>query len=71
MRLISSLRSLEHEQGKRLPAIALTASGRPEDRRDALLSGFNIHVNKPVAPDELAAVILKLTRRTMRAAGHA
>jgi CheY-like chemotaxis protein len=64
--LISSLRAFEHEQGKRMPAIALTAHSRPENRTRALLSGFNVHVMKPVAPDELAAIILRLTTRAAR-----
>jgi signal transduction histidine kinase/response regulator RpfG family c-di-GMP phosphodiesterase len=62
--LISSLRAFEHEQGKRMPAIALTAHSRPEDRTRALLSGFHVHVRKPVAPDELASIILRLTSRS-------
>jgi signal transduction histidine kinase/ActR/RegA family two-component response regulator len=69
--LISSLRAFEHEQGKRMPAIALTAHSRPEDRTRALLSGFHVHVMKPVAPDELAAIILRLTGRAARSARQA
>jgi PAS domain S-box-containing protein len=64
--LISSLRAFEHEQGKRMPAIALTAYSRAEDRMRALLSGFHVHVRKPVAPDELAAIILRLTSGAAR-----
>ncbi|MHC5538693.1 ATP-binding response regulator, partial [Singulisphaera rosea] len=40
---------------KDLPAAALTAFARPEERRRALLAGFQIHVTKPVDPAELAA----------------
>jgi CheY-like chemotaxis protein len=69
--LISSLRAFEHDQGKRMPAIALTAHSRAEDRTRALLSGFHVHVRKPVAPDELAAIILRLTGRAARSARQA
>ncbi len=44
------------EQGGQTPVIALTAFARSEDRRRAMLSGFDIHVSKPVEPGELIAV---------------
>jgi PAS domain S-box-containing protein len=56
----------ELEVGRRLPAIALTAFSRPEDRVQALLAGFQTHLTKPVELSELAAVIAALTGR----AGH-
>ena len=43
-----------------LPAVALTAYGRVEDRVAVLASGFDAHVVKPVDPAELAAVIKRL-----------
>ena len=49
---------------KQVPAIALTAFARPEDRRRALLAGFQSHVAKPVDPAELAAVVASLAGRT-------
>jgi CheY-like chemotaxis protein len=49
-----------HQQ-KRIPAIALTAYARVEDRLRALSAGFQMHVPKPVEPAELAAVIASLT----------
>ncbi len=47
-----------------LPAIALTAFARTEDRRRALIAGFQVHVAKPVDPDELIAVVASLVGRT-------
>ena len=47
--------------GKRLPAVALTAYARVEDRLLALSAGYNMHVPKPVEPAELAVVIASLT----------
>jgi ATP-binding cassette subfamily B protein len=46
----------------RLPAIALTALARPEDRMQSLAAGFQMHVAKPVELAELIIVIATLTR---------
>ncbi len=56
--LIRRLRS----QGRRLPAIALTAFARPQDRMQALAAGFDMHLAKPVEPQELIVVIAALLR---------
>ena len=50
--------------GVAVPAAALTALARPEDRRRALLSGFQTHVAKPVDGLELVAVVAALAGRT-------
>jgi signal transduction histidine kinase/ActR/RegA family two-component response regulator len=49
---------------KELPAAALTAFARVEDRKRALRAGFQTHVSKPVDPEELTAVIASLAGRT-------
>lgn len=49
-----------------LPAIALTAYGRIEDRARAFGAGFQAHLIKPVEPEKLAAVILNLLRTRSR-----
>ena len=49
---------------KSLPAVALTAFARSEDRRRALLAGFQTHISKPVEPAELVAVVASLVERT-------
>jgi len=59
--LIHRLREREHQQWG-LPAIALSAYARPEDRDRALASGFQAHVAKPVDPGELLAVIARLAQ---------
>jgi signal transduction histidine kinase/CheY-like chemotaxis protein len=61
--LIGHLRALSPEQGGRTPAVALTAFARSEDRRHAMLAGFDVHVAKPVEPGELVAVVSRLARR--------
>jgi PAS domain S-box-containing protein len=62
--LIRKVRALSTEQGGKIPAVALTAYARAEDRMQALLAGFQLHVPKPVSPVELAAVIANLSGRT-------
>jgi PAS domain S-box-containing protein len=49
---------------KTLPAIALTAFAHKDDRRRALLAGFQVHVSKPIDPHDLQAVIATLAGRT-------
>jgi signal transduction histidine kinase/CheY-like chemotaxis protein len=60
--LIKQIRSREKDAATsaRLPAVALTAYGRVEDRVEVLAAGFDNHVVKPVDPAELAAVIKRL-----------
>jgi PAS domain S-box-containing protein len=49
-----------------VPAAALTALARLEDRKRALLAGFQSHLAKPVDPAELIAMVASLTGRTGR-----
>jgi CheY-like chemotaxis protein len=55
--VIRKVRQLPPDKGGDIPAIALTAYGRSEYRTRALEAGFQLHVVKPVKPDELAGVI--------------
>ncbi|EYF06516.1 ATP-binding protein [Chondromyces apiculatus] len=43
-----------------LPAVAMTAFARPEDRRRALDAGFHAHMAKPIEPAELVAIVSTL-----------
>ncbi len=61
--LIRRVRAAGHT-ARDLPAIALTAFAHKEDRLRALLSGFQVHVPKPVDPHDLIAVIGSLVGRT-------
>jgi len=61
--LIRRMREWERERGAYIPAVALPAYGRVDDRMRALSAGFQMHVAKPVEPAELAVVILSLVRR--------
>jgi signal transduction histidine kinase len=55
--LIRKVRSLDESHGGKIPAIALTAYGRVDDRVRALTAGYTMHVPKPVDPGELTGVI--------------
>jgi PAS domain S-box-containing protein len=61
--LIRRVRALPDDGGGRVPAIALTAYARVEDRMRALRAGYHMHVPKPVELAELVAVAASLIRR--------
>ncbi|HEY3119653.1 MAG TPA: response regulator, partial [Vicinamibacteria bacterium] len=61
--LIRKLRAREPERGGRVPAAALTAYASGEDGARALASGFQLHVSKPVQPEELVSAVATLAGR--------
>ena len=62
--LLRRVRALGEAKGGRVPAIALTAFARSEDRTRALRAGFQVHVSKPVEPSELIATVASIVGRT-------
>ncbi|HUB25922.1 MAG TPA: response regulator [Tepidisphaeraceae bacterium] len=60
--LIQMLRQFPPDRGGRTPAIALTAYARQEDRLRALSAGFQMHLAKPIEPQQLIAAVAHLTR---------
>lgn len=60
--LIRRVRALEGRSAA-IPAIALTAYARVEDRVKAIHAGFQLHLSKPVEPVELIAMVESLARR--------
>ena len=60
--LMQEVRNLPEEKGRTIPAIALTAFARPEDRTRAIEAGFQLHLTKPVEALELINAIRGLTR---------
>jgi PAS domain S-box-containing protein len=64
--LIQQVRALAAEDGGAIPAVALTALARAEDRLRALRAGFQAHTAKPVETTELIYVAAGLAGRTAR-----
>jgi PAS domain S-box-containing protein len=62
--LIREIRRRETARDRKTPAIALTAFARSEDRRRAMLAGYQSHIAKPVEPSELIAAVATLLGRT-------
>ena len=62
--LIREVRLLDNENGRNIPAVALTAYAAEEDQRRALSAGFQFHLSKPVEPSKLIAVLSHLGGRT-------
>jgi PAS domain S-box-containing protein len=61
---IREVRRLAPENGGRVPAIALTAFARSEDRTRAMIAGYQVHIAKPIEPQELAVTVGSLAGRT-------
>jgi PAS domain S-box-containing protein len=57
---IRRLRTLQEEPAREVPAVALTAYARSEDRTKAIRSGFQNHLAKPVEAAELLAIVRSL-----------
>ncbi len=62
--LLKRVRALGEAGGGKVPAIALTAFARSEDRTRALRAGFLVHVSKPVDASELIATVASVAGRT-------
>jgi PAS domain S-box-containing protein len=65
--LIARIRELPAERGGEIPAAALTAYARAEDRMRVLRSGFQFHLPKPVDSAELVMVVASLAGRAYKA----
>jgi PAS domain S-box-containing protein len=64
--LLHKVREWEKGRDGTLPAIALTAFGRTEDRTRSLYAGFQMHIAKPVEPVELAVAVRSLIERGLQ-----
>jgi hypothetical protein len=58
--LIRQVRALESDRRAPIPAIAITAYARSEDRQRSLLAGYQMHMAKPIEARELVAAIASL-----------
>lgn len=62
--VVRRVRQIEAQRGvalgRRMPAVALTGRGQAEDRLQALMAGFQLHLTKPVDPQQLLAALAAL-----------
>jgi CheY-like chemotaxis protein len=61
--LIARVRALENHEAQNIPAVAITAYAKEEDRKRALSSGFQIYLAKPIELTELVSVVARAARR--------
>jgi PAS domain S-box-containing protein len=61
--LIRKVRSLESERARRVPAVAVTAYARSDDRARLLSAGFQDHLPKPIEPVDLVDAVARLAGR--------
>ena len=64
--LIHKVRALAEEHGGRIPAAALTAYVKTEDRTRVLAAGYQMHVAKPVGPAELITAVADLSKLAVK-----
>jgi len=63
---IRQVRALPAEHGGKTPAVALTAFARTEDRIRTMVAGYQVHLSKPVEPNELLSAVASLSNRVVR-----
>ena len=59
-RLMQQIRSRSPSQGGQIPAIALTAYAAEVDRKRAMQTGFQLHLTKPIDPEQFVMAIMNL-----------
>jgi signal transduction histidine kinase/ActR/RegA family two-component response regulator len=62
--LIRRLRAMNTPGAATIPAVAVTALARDEDRRQALQAGFQLHLAKPIEPSSLVSAVAKIGKLT-------
>jgi signal transduction histidine kinase/ActR/RegA family two-component response regulator len=60
---IGKVRALPREKGGEIPAAALSAYARDEDRMQALAAGYQMHIAKPIGASQLVTMVAKLAGR--------
>lgn len=58
--LLEKIRALADEKASKIPAVALTAYTRPEDKQAAFDAGFQKHLGKPIETDDLISAIVEV-----------
>jgi CheY-like chemotaxis protein len=59
--LMRRIRKMDSSSGGAIPAVALTAYARDDDRQRSKDAGYQVHLSKPVEPQELFRVLVQLT----------
>src|SRR6202008_4899913 len=67
--LIDRVRRHADDRVRQIPAAALTAYARSEDRMKALRAGFQMHLAKPIDPVELVTTVAALAKRFVQGSG--
>jgi PAS domain S-box-containing protein len=67
--LLRTIRASEVRSGRTVPAVAVTAYARSDDRANCLRAGFAAHVPKPIDPAVIVGVVTRVARRVPAAAG--
>jgi len=62
-KLIKQVRAQGDDEVRSMPAIALTAYGRPQDRTRSMMAGYNAHVEKPLVAKDIVTVVKCMTGR--------
>jgi signal transduction histidine kinase/ActR/RegA family two-component response regulator len=68
--LLRRVRALQPAAAARIPAAAITALARADDRRRALQAGFQLHMSKPIEATSLIEAVSELYDRSSRASLH-
>ena len=68
--LIRRRRASDNAATAPIPAVALTAFARPDDRHHALLAGFQLHLAKPIEPQTLVGAVATLARLHQASTDH-
>jgi PAS domain S-box-containing protein len=67
--LIGQVRAHDSEHGGNIPAVALTAYVTNDDKKRSLSAGFQVHLTKPIRPEELINTLARLSGRTTHSQG--
>jgi PAS domain S-box-containing protein len=67
---IERVRAMGPESGAKIPAIALTAYARAEDRARVLQAGYQLHISKPFEPVHLVNAIAGLVQQARKGFSH-
>ena len=57
------IRSMDREDVKEIPIIAMTANAFEEDKREAIAAGMNAHIAKPIQVDNMLSILSEIIRQ--------